>query len=423
MKKRSNIVKYLFTALIVACTFFSINIGYGWWDNLVKAEQESVLIGEWATPITTGAEFKAFATRTNSLSTDKYYLANDINMSSVSWVLDATNNAVVFRGTLYGNNKTISNLTISSNSASYQNIGIFPIMQGGSVFNLKLNNINISLGATALGGSSMRAGLIAGSIIGATNNIKNITITNGGVRATNAAGAGGLVGSVTGATTVLNIQNVKATNLKVFNKASNSGGMVGAINSSGARINVSDIDIQGEVFSADELSNTGGIVGTIIDGGIADIRRVVAEHTSQNTLESTYNNQYSRRHLGGIIGYNQSASANVAISSAFFTGMLYVNSANARTNVGTATGRYDSSAEPTLAQAFYASVGFRAPNGTVVYTPQGGTPVGQMAVLANVADSSAPPTAAWWAAFMPLLNSEGVVWVHNGTTSKPTLIR
>ena len=386
-------------------------IGYSYWDLTTHTQDNTLPIGDWGIAISTPQEFYNFATKTNSLATDRYYLFNDIDFSGFTWNYNSTNNAVVFRGTLDGNGKTLSNLTIYNNSTSYQYIGIFPRMLGGSVFNLTLSNVNLSLGTTALGGTSIRAGLLTGNIYGLTNTLSNITVLNSGVRGTSASGAGGLIGSVTIGTTIVNINNIKTTNLKVFNKSSYAGGLIGTIGTSGATVTISDIDLQGEVFSYPSSSYTGGIVGRIVSGAKFNASRAIVQMTSRNTLEtnSTYNFRYSNRYLGGFIGYNQSSSANVILTDVFFTGSLIPQTIANRSYVGTAIGT--SSGSQTLLRTYYSMVAFKSSTGTEVYTPD----VTLRGIAETMVNASTMPSAAWWNTFAIEFNNANSLWAQDGT--------
>ena len=386
-------------------------IGYSYWDNTINAQNTDVNIGDWGIAITTPQEFYNFATKTNSASTDRYYLFNDLDFTGFTWTYNSTNNAVVFRGTLDGNGKTISNLTISCNSGSYLYFGIFPRMYGGSVYNLTLSNVYLTLGTTALGGTSLRAGLIAGNVYGLTNTLSDITVVDSGVRGTSSAGAGGLIGSVTTSSTVVHLNDVKTTNLKVFNKSSYAGGLIGTIGTSGAQVLVSDVDLQGEVFSYPTSSYTGGIVGRVASGAKCSISRAVVEMTSRNTLEtsSTYNLRYSNRYLGGFIGQNQSTSANVSLTDAFFTGSLFPQTNANRSYVGTAIGT--SSGSQTLLRTYYSKVAFRSVTGTIIYTPD----VTLRGIAATLVNASTMPGVAWWNTFAASFGAENDLWAQDGT--------
>ncbi len=97
------------------------------------------------------------------MPTDEYYLANDIDFTNFAWDYDTTFNNVIFRGVLNGNNKILSNLTITNNLATSLNTSIFPRSEGGRIFNLTLDNVHIKV---MIGGPNSRAGLLIGTVRG-----------------------------------------------------------------------------------------------------------------------------------------------------------------------------------------------------------------------------------------------------------------
>jgi hypothetical protein len=420
MKNNHRILRIIAVLILFFAFTATGTIAFAYWNSLTQNTDENMNIGDWGTPITTAQEFYDFAMKTNSLATDRYFLLNDIDFSGFSWVYTTTNKAAAFHGTLDGNGKTLSNLTLYLNSSSYLYLGIFPRMQGGSVYNLTLSNVNLSLGSTALNGTVLSSGLITGNIYGLTNTISDITVIDSGIRGTSRAG--GLVGSITTSTTIVNIDNVKATGMRVFSKLSNAGGLVGYVGTSGASLNISDVDLEGEVFAYGTSSYTGGIVGQIVSGGKMDLNRAIVQMTSRNTLEtnSTYYLRYSQRYLGGFVGYSLSVSANILISDAFFTGSLFTQANNRAGDVGTATGRFSAtSTKPTLTRTYYSQVIFRSSSGTVVYTPST-TPTGQMAILVN---ASTMPSSLWWDTFSQNGNFTTDLWAQDTLTGRLYLIR
>jgi hypothetical protein len=358
-------------------------------------------------PISTPQEFYNFATKTDSVSEDRYYLTNDIDFSGFSWELDVLNNNVIFRGVLDGNGHTISNLTIYNNSSAYTHQGIFTIIDGGTVKNLVLDNVDLSLGSLALSGSSLRSGLIAGEINGSTT-ISNITITNSGVRATSDTGAGGIVGYVFGTNTFLNINNIKASNLKVWSGNSNPGGIIGQIDSNVLSVSISNIDIEVDVFSFMNSSYVGGVIGMVGSGSSLTITSAVIEMSSQNTLETSSDYLlYSKKFIGGLIGYNLTDSSLLTISDTFFTGNLITDSSSKSVYVGTAIGRNGGSF--TMTNSFYSMVQFKHTDGSIYYTPDRRAN-GEFSTVVN---DSSMPSNTWWNSFSSAF--DGNLWSQDGS--------
>lgn len=390
-------------------------IGYSYWDDLSNDDSNQIQIGSWwGTAISTAQEFFDFATKTNSTADDVYYLNNDIDFTGFNWILDASNYNATFRGTLDGNGMTISNLTITTTTSSNSYIGIFPIMQGGSVSNLILSNVNIQIGYSY---SSVQAGLIAGNISGLTNTIENITINNAGVIGNSTNGTGGLVGKISNSGTTVNITNIKATDLKVFSTSSYVGGIVGYISSSYSYLNVSDIDVEGEVSSMSTSSYTGGVLGYANSSTYFHLNRAIVNMTSQNTLVSSYYLDYSTRYMGGFIGYNKSTSDKIIMENSFFTGSLVSSDTRRPYYIGTAVGR--SSGSETLNSAYYSMVLYMETNGTLTYTPSY-TPRGTMATLVN---ASTMPSLYWWDTFALSFVTDDNLWSQDSITGQLYLDR
>ena len=420
MQKKYVLVK-LAILMILFVSFSTVTmVGYSYWDNVTNDQTETVGMGDWGIALTTPQEFYDFATKTNSSSTDLYYLFNDIDFTEFIWEYTDTSDVSTFKGILDGNGKTLSNLTIYSNSSTYLYAGIFARLSGASIYNLVLNNVNISLGSNVFTATKMRSGLIAGQVRnGLTSTISNITIINSSVRGTSSTGVGGLVGSVVNTSTILNIENVKTTNLKVFSTSGNVGGLVGFVRTLDAEVHVTDVDVDAEVFSASSTSSAGGIIGKVLLGASFSATRAIVSSTSQNTLETdpTYYLLYSQRNLGGFVGYSQSSSTEVFMTDAFYTGSLYTNKNAQGDNVGTAIGKSDDS--ETLTRTFYSMVEFRSTSGTSTYIPQAAT----SGVMATLVNSSTMPSVSWWNGFATEFYSSNSLWAQDAITGRLYLLR
>jgi hypothetical protein len=425
IKLQSIQKKRIIIFLLVSNLFFSLGMTFAYWASSIDGADGlstgGVDIGTWPIPITTPQEFYDFATKPDSLATDQYYLYQDLDFTGFNWTYNATNNAVIFRGKLLGNGKTISNLSIKNYSSSYLFHGIFPLMEGATVENLTLQDVNLELNATSLGGTSISAGLIVGEVRGSeASYLTQITIIDCGVRGTSTLGVGGLVGRVNQNNTELYITNIKATNLRVFSTARNVGGMIGRINNN-APVSILDIDIEGEFYSDNLNSYSGGVVGYITNNNSPiTIKNAVIEMGSQNTLETdpSYYLQYSTRYRGGVIGWHQRTGSLTEIENVIYMGSLYINlNTVRRLDVGTVSGRADVGQVPTITETYYSFVSFRSSSGTVIYTPDG-TPTGQMSTL--VVDDDYPGTG-WWEDFYSLLSFDNPLWLQEPVTQRPYL--
>ena len=389
-----------------------------WASSIAETADDStdaVNIGAWGMPIFTAQEFYTFATNPSSLITDKYYLARDIDFTGFTWVYGSTNNNLTFRGELNGNNKTLSNLTITNTSTSYSYHGIFPRISGARIYDLTLYDVQLVTIVTT--GTSQRAGLISGNAYGGTNLIENIKVIDSGSQGSSANGVGGLIGEVSGATTIVTFNRIKLSNMKVFNRSAYVGGLVGRVNTSGARVNMSDIDFEGDVYSNSTSTTTGsiagGLIGYTIAGSLVTIERAIVEVTFQNTLVPNVNYlAFCIRYLGGFIGYNLSASANIQISYSFMTGSLYTkdNDATRVRDVGTVTGRLGTAA--TLDNVYHSNVLYRTTTGTSY------TVTNQNGQMSPYVYQAAMPDAAWWDSAYTIFSGINNYWSQEAVTGR-----
>ena len=395
-----NLLSKVIVLLLFVIFFASTTtLAYSYFDNLEETDSSSVEIGDWMIAITTTQEFYDFATKTDSVSGDRYYLANDLDFTGFTWELDATNNDVVFKGVLDGDGYTISNLTMYTDSSTYKFFGIFPIINGGTVKNLGLDNVEISLGSNTLASAELASGLIAGKILN-TATISNITINDCGVRATKGTGAGGVVGYAAGTSSNIVISNIKATNLKVWNLSSNAGGIVGQINTNIPSIIISNIDIQGDIFSEAAGAYAAGVAGKVEANTGLTITNAIIEINSQNTLETSIGYlDYNNKFIGGLIGNNLDDSSLLNISDTFFTGNLITSSSKRSIYVGTAIGR--NQATYTMTNSFYSMVQFRHTDNSIYYTPDSLAE----GVFSTVVNTSSMPSNSWWNTFSSTFDS------------------
>lgn len=149
----------------------------------------------------------------NSLDFTKYNDRTDVCGNGVAFEPIGTSSNS-FKGTFDGNNKTIKNLIINNEGSDNQ--GIFGYIDGATIKNLQINNINI------LGKENV------GSLIGYSSgsSISGISITNINVRSSNSSnysGIGGVIGYVHNNT---NMKDIFIDTVNVESKAC-AGGIIG----------------------------------------------------------------------------------------------------------------------------------------------------------------------------------------------------
>ncbi len=212
-----------------------------------------------------------------------------------------------FKGVFDGGNFAISNLTVSG--GTYDTVGLFGVLDGGTIKNLKLENASINV-------TTKNAGSAVGLMVnGAT--VENIT-ASGSVAA--ADGAGGVVGRMTINGTISNCVN----NANVSGAA--AGGIVGKAyyTGTGVEMNISNCTNSGTItstaagcaggiagFSAANVSgctNSGTITSTdagtvgISLGGIVGWQQMYGE-ISNNTNNGLVTSEYYVATAGGIVGW------------------------------------------------------------------------------------------------------------------------
>ena len=215
-----------------------------------------------------------------------------------------------FKGVFDGKNNIISGLTITSTTAGDAAIGLFGVVDDGTVKNLNLTDVNIKVHNSDLAGAAIGMMLngatadyitVSGTIIGhdgvggivgrliidgtISNCINNASVTS------SYGGIGGIVGKAyyeDGANTSTFASVTKCTNKGTITAPMYVGGIVGL-----ARANVTECVNEGEVVGG---TQTGGIIGQLIAAGTVSANENKAKISGTN-------------HLGGIIGdYSQSTA-------------------------------------------------------------------------------------------------------------------
>ena len=219
-----------------------------------------------------------------------------------------TYNGNSFKGVFDGNNKTISGLTITTTTGDDAAVGLFGVVDGGTVKNLYLTDVNINVPNSDLAGAAIGmmlngatadkitvsgavtgydgvGGIVGRLIIDGTisNCINNASVTS------SYGGIGGIVGKAyyeDGDNTSTFASVTECTNNGTITAPKYVGGIVGL-----ARANVTECVNNGAVVGG---TQTGGIIGQLIAAGTVS--------ANENTAKISGTN-----HLGGIIGdYTQS---------------------------------------------------------------------------------------------------------------------
>ena len=222
-----------------------------------------------------------------------------------------------FKGTFDGNGNTIYNLSIEAEPEDAdQAIGLFGIVDGGTVKDLKFENVNINVPSSEMAAAAV--GMLTGG-----GTVSGIEVVSGSIKAIR--GNGAVVGRMTKSGTIKECINRAA----VCGTGANVGGIVGAAyyTKDGSTMTIDDCHNYGTV------SGTAGVVGGIvglsaanvsnctneaaITGNGADVAGIVAEQQNAGSIKGCVNkgnitNSSSAYGTGGIVGwirYNGTTSA------------------------------------------------------------------------------------------------------------------
>jgi len=214
-----------------------------------------------------------------------------------------------FKGVFDGDYNTISGLTITG--GTYDTVGLFGVVDGGTVKNVILENVNIDV-------TTKNAGAAIGLMVnGAT--AENITVS-GSITAPD--GVGGVVGRMTISGTIDDCVN-NAT-VTANGGSGCAGGIVGKAyyTETGKSMTISDCTNNGAVTGGYAAGGVAGLSAANISGcsNTADITAateaggIVGEQTMYGTISGNTNtgkisNQGSGTAYGGIVGWARYANA------------------------------------------------------------------------------------------------------------------
>lgn len=398
MSFRTIFSRVLIMLLSIFLLFSATDSALAYFDALSNNEDQTIELGDWpfGIPIYTAQEFYDFATAATSLTTDRYYLANDIDFTGFTWDYNSSFNSNIFKGKFDGNNQTLSNITMTSTDTSSVTFSIFSQMEGATIKNVVIEDFNMGFDSTYFYATPLESATLVSFVKGTNNLIENITLDNVEVIGNSLNGAGGLVTQVA-ANADLTVRNVKATNVTVLNTSKRAGGIISRVIAGTGTVIIEDIDFQGFLGADNRISNTGGILGTA-QNTLINISRVIVEYTAEGTinLSDTAITIKSDRYSGGILGNNNSTQ--LTITDSFYTGTLY----NVAKYMGAMVGRNKQSA--TLVNSHYSNVTFL--NTTVAPT----STTGIHGIMVN---ETTMPNVAWWNNFALQYTTVNALWTQD----------
>ena len=213
-----------------------------------------------------------------------------------------------FKGTFDGNGNTIYNLSITTDPKNPdQAIGLFGIVDGGTVKNLKFENVDIDVPSSEMAAAAV--GMLTGG-----GTVSGIEVVSGSIKAIR--GNGAVVGRMTKSGTISTCTNHAA----ITGTGANIGGIVGAAyyTENGSTMTIEDCHNYGTVSGT--AGAVGGIVGlsaanvinctneAAITGNGPDVAGIVAEQQNAGSITGCVNkgditNKASAYGTGGIVGW------------------------------------------------------------------------------------------------------------------------
>ena len=299
------------------------------WDGTTTADPD-IDIENNTISISSPAQLAGFVELVNDGNTYKGYtvtLHSSLDLNGEEWTPIATGarsgsspseNSFKFKGIFDGNGNTIYNLSITTDPKDNPNqaIGLFGIVDGGTVMNLKFENVDINVPSSEMAAAAV--GMLTGG-----GTVSGIEVVSGSIKAIR--GNGAVVGRMTKSGTIEECINRAA----VSGTGANVGGIVGAAyyTEDGSTMTIDDCHNYGTV------SGTAGVVGGIvglsaanvsnctneaaITGNGADVAGIVAEQQNAGSIKGCVNkgditNSSSAYGTSGIVGwirYNGATSA------------------------------------------------------------------------------------------------------------------
>ncbi len=266
-------------------------------DKKTVGTQNIVLYAEWsnAIQIENATQLAAIGTDATTLG-NSYILTQDITLTS-EWT-PIGNNVTPFTGTLDGNGKKITNLTISSADLY---LGLFGETSNTAMIkNLGIDGVDITNTASGSVGGHRYTGTLVGNNLGM---IQNCYFINGNIKVENSITGGN---TFTGGVTGFN----KGTVEKSFSSVNvNSFGSLGGI--SGYNDNDSGSGTIGKMVNCYAMGNIEGISATNAGGLVGRIDNGVIQYSYSMGIVTGGTN------IGGLIGF-QSVSGTITVTSSYY---------------------------------------------------------------------------------------------------------
>jgi filamentous hemagglutinin family protein len=240
----------------------------------------------------------------NGLS-GQYVLASDISLAAVAdWT--SIGAGLGFKGALEGLGHLASGLSITSNRTQ---AGLFSSVAGGTLTNLGVGG-SIAFANQSVG--TRTAGGLAGSVSGAST-LRNLYSTVAvDVSSGSNAILGGLLGSIAGTSTLTNAYATGSVKASGVSTSHNAGGLIGQIGSGTSQVS--------RVYAAGSVSASGSGVGNA--GGLIGIVSSSFTLSQAYATGSVQANGSTSSNAGGLVSVLSSGTMVVSIDNVFATGAV-----------------------------------------------------------------------------------------------------
>ncbi len=247
-------------------------------------------------------------------------LVNDLDLNGEAFKPIAGDGLTEFKGSFDGNNKTISNLKISTTT---DGTGLFGRVGLGGV----IKNLTIDANSSVAGKSSV-GGFVGMLNSGTVDNCVNMATVSATATTAN---IGGIIGQASGTAVISNCKNTA----DITAGKSQTGGIVGYAN--GTEIKIINASNEGKITGTTKTAGIAGyITATTIDGaintgeitGTTDVAGIVGYTTKVCAVNAAKNlaSINGGTEVGGVVGY---ASADMKLTNSYNAGAVIATASTA----------------------------------------------------------------------------------------------
>ncbi|MDC7221780.1 MAG: GLUG motif-containing protein [Spirochaetales bacterium] len=278
----------LSSSTVYSITFYAVDIAGGEW------EKTTMTLSTSSSSTSVEIEYISDAAGLAGMADDlagSYFLTSDIDLDGVDWT-PIGDDSSYFTGALYGNDCTISNLTVGALGSNYQ--GLFGYIYDGVVTDLTLDE------CTVYGGESV--GALGGYVYSST--ISGCSVTDSSYVEGDGNSVGGLIGYS------------RYTSLV---DCSSEADVTGGLNYTGGLIGYQVSGTLSGCYSTGTVNaGDGNYAGGLI-GRVLYVNEITDCYSTSTVIGHENEDTY---YLGGLIGGCYSATGSALISECYATGYI-----------------------------------------------------------------------------------------------------